>query len=147
MPDEVCPSARRLHPILVETVLTSCKLYPDRENLPETEQDLVAFALAEADWKPDEREGRIAELLQTLLQLRDPRLAVAVATREYTFTHQGATARVKGRLIFSDGLLRFIASLAEPGGPAEGLTVAELARAGGVPQETLEEWLRSSADA
>jgi hypothetical protein len=61
---------------------------------------------------------------------------------EYLKVHADAVRKVGDRLVYSDGYRRFMVALAL--GPGEGMTLAELAWATGVPAKILSEWLEAS---
>ncbi len=69
------------------------------------------------------------------------------AVRDYAFQHAGAVSLRHDRTRYSEGFIAFVVGLAAPGALAEGLTVAQLADAAGVPHGTLKSWLRLPASA
>jgi len=70
-------------------------------------------------------------------------MRMLTAKCEYLKVHGDEGREVGGRPIFSDGYRRFILALVR--GPGEGMPLAGLAWATGVPAEILSEWLRSEA--
>lgn len=67
--------------------------------------------------------------------------AIHVAVREYLSRHPGACYDRGERRIYSDDFRRFVLALTQVGQPGEGLTLAQLSHATGVPPGTLKDWL------
>jgi transposase InsO family protein len=63
------------------------------------------------------------------------------AVRDYLFEHAGAVSLRDDRTRYSDGFTAFVVGLVAPGALAEGLAVAQLADATGVPHGTLKSWM------
>lgn len=142
MPDEENPAAQRLWPEVVNAICQIHELEPDPEQFPETGEELLALAIT--SWEEDdELRERVLGLISTLRHVQDPLFAAGIVVREYMCEHADAIRVLKDRRICSDGFLRFVARMVEPGGPGEGLSVADLSYVSGVPVPMLEEWFHA----
>ncbi len=64
------------------------------------------------------------------------------AVRDYLFEHAGAVSLRNDRTRYTEGFIAFVLGLGAPGALAQGLTLALLADATGVPHGTLKSWMR-----
>lgn len=127
-----------------------------REQLPRGEQapDSVAGILSVTGAGRTQAYEMLDRLREVVLELvgkpgrppsppGDDKAAAAVTSAAYRFLleHPGAVCGVAERRTYSDDFRRFVVGMTAPGGPAEGMSVAELAGVTALPLGTLKDWL------
>lgn len=73
----------------------------------------------------------------------DALLETACRVRDFLLDHPGSVTGTGARRRYTDAFRRCVLDLTAPGGAAQDLTLDDLARATGVPADTLKDWRRS----
>lgn len=120
------------------------KALPDLEELPQTEAEIQALTGADLG-EAYEMCDKLCQLLATVVEESrhaPPAEKIRYAVEGFADVHADAVRDTGGHRTYSADFRDFVLEMMGPGEPGEGMSCTEMARATGVPQETLQDWIR-----
>lgn len=121
------------------------KALPDLDELPQTEAEILAITGADQA-EAYEMRDQLFQLLATVVEesrQAPPAERIYRAVNGFAAYHPDAVCDTGGHRTYSDDFRDFVLEMMGPGEPGEGMSCAEMALAAGVPQDILEDWIRS----
>lgn len=121
---------------------------PDLEGWPSSEAEILALTGADPD-ETREMYCRLREAIPTLNRIAEesarepPAVRLRNALAGFFDSYPDAIRDVDGNRVYSDEFRDFMVAMRDPLELGDSVSPEEVARAGGVPQDLYEEWVRT----